>query len=107
MWSSVSEFFSYTLGSDYFSIAKYWLANKKHNALNSICACVLWTIWKHRNSCIFKNVTWIDVKQVWNLVLGLLRRWLILFKEAARSRIEEFMSRVSLILNTPFQITAG
>ena len=94
-------------GGDYLSIARFWIANKKHTALNVICADVLWAIWKHRNSCIFRNVMWIDLKQIWNLMMGLLRRWLILLKDAARAKMEEFMTRVSLILNTPFQITAG
>ena len=104
---SVSDFFSCSLGADYLSIAKFWIANKKHTTLNSICACVLWAIWKHRNSCLFRNVMWIDLKQIWNLMMGLLRRWLILLKDDARVKMEGFMTRVILILSTPFQITTG
>ena len=107
IWKSVSDFFSCSLGADYLSIAKFWIVNKKRTTLNSICACVLWAIWKHRNSCIFRNVMWIDLKQIWNLILGLLRRWLILLKDAARQKMEEFMTRATLILNTPFQIAVG
>lgn len=98
IWCSVSEFFSCELGVDYFSIAKYWPANKKHTALNSICTCVLWGMWKHRNSHVFNNTVWIDLKQIWRLMPGTMRKWMILFKDAALLRIDEFSQRISLIL---------
>lgn len=65
IWTLASEFLSLELGTDYLSIAKFWLANNKHMALNSICACVLWNMWKFRNAFIFDNVYWHDIKQVW------------------------------------------
>ena len=55
IWKSVSAFFNRDIGSDYLSVARLWIANKKHAALNTICAAVLWCIWKHRNALIFDN----------------------------------------------------
>jgi hypothetical protein len=52
-WSSVSNFLNLQLGSDFESVARFWLANKKHWVTNSICAAVMWSIWKTRNSMIF------------------------------------------------------
>ena len=55
IWRQVSEVFSIELGSDYLSIARFWPASKKHTVLNSICACILWTLWRNRNPHVFNN----------------------------------------------------
>ena len=65
IWEKVSLFFGIKLGSDFMSIARFWVTNKRHSALNAICAAVLWGIWKHRNALIFDNLTWICMKQIW------------------------------------------
>uniref|UniRef100_A0A453MLS1 Uncharacterized protein n=1 Tax=Aegilops tauschii subsp. strangulata TaxID=200361 RepID=A0A453MLS1_AEGTS len=49
----VSAFFETNVGLDYESIAKFWVANGKHSALNTVNAAVLWCLWKYRNSIIF------------------------------------------------------
>jgi hypothetical protein len=41
--------------SNLWSIAKLWLANKKHLVSNSIGAAILWSIWKTINAMIFDN----------------------------------------------------
>lgn len=107
VWRAVSVFLACELGTDYLSVAKFWPASKKHSALNSICSCILWSIWKIRNSFVFDNIIWSDMKQVWWLILRTLRKWTILFKEDALGKIEEFCSMSSHILRTPFQLTVG
>jgi hypothetical protein len=41
IWQIISVFFDMPLGDDYLSIAKFWIANKKHAVLNSVCAATL------------------------------------------------------------------
>lgn len=107
VWRSVSDFFTCELGTDFFSIAKFWPANNRDTALNSICSYVLWSIWKYRNSHVFDNVIWLDKKQVWWLILRTLRKWIILFKEDALRKVEDFCLRISCIFKAPFQIIVG
>ena len=107
IWVEISEFFGVELGSNYLLIARFWPADKKHIALNSVCACVLWAMWKNRNSHVFNNAIWTDVKQIWRRVLGQSRRWLILFEGPALTKLEAFVQKISCILDAPLQILAG
>jgi hypothetical protein len=50
LWKIVSYFFYTPLGLNLESLSIFWLSQKRNSALNSICACVLWCIWKTRNS---------------------------------------------------------
>jgi hypothetical protein len=73
IWEIVSEFFSTSIGLDYLSVARFWIANKKHMALNSICAAIIWSIWKSRNALIFYSKTWISLKPVLAMILNTLK----------------------------------
>jgi hypothetical protein len=44
IWQIISDFFGIAQGDGYLSIAKFWIANKKHAVLNSVCAATLWCI---------------------------------------------------------------
>jgi hypothetical protein len=39
------------------------ISNKKHALLNSVCANVLWSLWKVRNDLIFNGQPWMDTKK--------------------------------------------
>ena len=107
IWARVSDFLGIEIGTNYLSIARFWSANKKHIPLNSACACVLWNMWKNRNSHVFKNAIWTDMKQVWRRMLGHVRRWLILFEGPALAKMQTFVQKISCTLEAPFQILAG
>lgn len=40
IWRYISSFFSCELGTNSFSVARFWPAHKNHITLNSVCACV-------------------------------------------------------------------
>jgi hypothetical protein len=42
--------------------------------MNTICAAVIWDIWKNRNAMIFDGQTWLCVKQVWWLILKVVKK---------------------------------
>jgi hypothetical protein len=44
IWQTISQIFDVEVGNDYLSVAKFWLANKKHASLNSICVASLWCL---------------------------------------------------------------
>jgi hypothetical protein len=101
IWSSVSSFLNLQLGSDFESIAKLWLANKKHLVSNSIGAAILWSIWKTINAMIFDNQLWLCSKQVWWLILKTIRKWKLLWKENMSEKMELFAQFISGILRAP------
>ena len=53
IWENVSKILGFSLGTSFESIARFWVANKKHAVLNTICSIILWSLWKSRNALIF------------------------------------------------------
>jgi hypothetical protein len=41
VWGEVSDFFGLNILEDYLSVARFWVSNKKHQALNSIYVATL------------------------------------------------------------------
>lgn len=52
LWCEVSMFFNKDLGSSYESIARYWVANSRLAAMNTICIAIMWCLWTFRNDMI-------------------------------------------------------
>ncbi|PNT70229.1 hypothetical protein BRADI_2g08172v3 [Brachypodium distachyon] len=101
IWQTVSLHFNKQLGACLESIARLWISHKKHGALNSICAAILWCIWKFRNSFIFDNVVWISSNQLWWLILRTLQNWKIIYKQEILERVEGFCSLLRSVLKAP------
>jgi hypothetical protein len=49
MWMVCSEITSKLLGTDFESVAKFWLQEKSKSWLNVLTTVVFWSIWKFRN----------------------------------------------------------
>jgi hypothetical protein len=101
VWEKVSEFFGLPPVSTYLSVARFWLANTKHAAQNTIYSTVLWSIWKIRNALVFDNQQWICLKQVWALVLRTLRKWRLIFKDFMLTQVDQFSTMVTQVLRSP------
>lgn len=54
MWKHLSDIFDIALGSNYESIARWWLSNNNHCVLNMSCAALMWCLWKLRNDLCFQ-----------------------------------------------------
>ena len=100
IWPVISQFFKVDIGYDYLSVAKFWVANKKHAVLNSVCAAFIWCLWKFRNSMIFNGQTWIDIRQVWRMTLLSIQRWKLIFKEHMLPEVDRFCDMVTQILRS-------
>ena len=107
IWKVVSDFFGTNLGSDYMSIARFWVTNKSHSALNAICAAVLWSIWKHCNALIFDGLTWLSMKQIWWLILRTIKKWRLLFKQSMLEKIDQFVQVVTDIVKATPALVGG
>jgi hypothetical protein len=101
IWTSVSMFLKVQIGTTYESIARFWPANKNHSAMNTICAAVLWGIWKNRNAMIFDGQTWLCIKQVWWLILKAVKKWRLIFRPEMQTRVDQFSHHDSTLLRTP------
>jgi hypothetical protein len=44
IWECISELLNLSLGQDFESVARFWLANKRHKVTNVVSSAVLWSI---------------------------------------------------------------
>ena len=101
IWQTISSIFNVAVGDSFFSVARFWVANKKHATLNSVCAAALWCLWKTRNILIFNGDPWLNMLQVWRMILYTVKRWKLIFKDNMNLELETFCDKISLILRTP------
>jgi len=67
---------------------------KRHAVTNIISSAVLWAIW---------NVSWTGLMVLLKIV-GLLRRWMALFRQEIGAKVGEFASRLEVRACSPPQI---
>jgi hypothetical protein len=54
IWETISEMLGFQVGSDFESVAKLWLSDKKYKYVNVLNAIVLWSLWNTRNNLCFQ-----------------------------------------------------
>jgi len=97
VWLIVSELLGQRLGTDSESIARFWVANKRHKVINIISLSVLWSVWKLRNEICFQGVKWTGMRKViWQI--GMLR------KQDVEQQVEHFASQLEIKANSPPQL---
>uniref|UniRef100_A0A453CP96 Reverse transcriptase zinc-binding domain-containing protein n=1 Tax=Aegilops tauschii subsp. strangulata TaxID=200361 RepID=A0A453CP96_AEGTS len=87
VWPFIADHFKIQIGTDFESVARFWVSNKKNSALNMVSSAVLWCLWKYRNSIIFNNTIWTSISQVWRLILRTLKFWVILAPKSGSARL--------------------
>jgi hypothetical protein len=78
MWEALSTVFKVHLGSDFESVAHWWVSNNKNVVLNIFCSGVLWSLWSLRNEMCLQGRSWLGMDMVWGKVIGNIRTWRIL-----------------------------
>jgi hypothetical protein len=58
-WRVISQIMGVETGSNFESVDKMWLCNKKFGVINIVTSAVCWSLWKLRNSMIFQEVFWV------------------------------------------------
>ena len=106
MWSTVQEVFGVEI-CDYYSLASKWLCGKRHLQLNVVSSAVLWSLWINRNNIVFNRKIWLNLKQVWHLILLHLRNWKVPFKHLEWPMVDKFMILLSSKLQSPLEIMPG
>ncbi|XBH79743.1 hypothetical protein VPH35_105647 [Triticum aestivum] len=104
IWSVASDLLHRPLGANLESIASLWVADKKLDHVNTVCSAVLWALWKHSNNMIFNAVPWISVKQIWSMVLRLVRKWRVIFKEHMLQQMKDFETQLLQLIKEPARL---
>ena len=89
MWCHLSEIFDRNLGTDFESVARWWI-NKKNAVLNTCCTAFLntcctalmWCTWKMRNDFSFQAKMWRSEKDLLVKLIKTLKNWRTLCKTA-------------------------
>ena len=74
IWLIISELLNQDIGANFESIARFWVANKRHKFTNVVASSVIWSLWKLRNEMCFQGVTWTGMKRVLLQTVRMARR---------------------------------
>ena len=69
----MSSIFDIQIGSNFESVARWWVSNNKNSVLNTVCAALMWSIWKLRNEMCFQGKTWKDERVALNRTVQALK----------------------------------
>jgi hypothetical protein len=78
------------MGSDFVSVAKYWIHDSKFKCLNVISVAAFWAIWKFQNDMCFNNVQWMGMSQVTRRCARMLRDWCLIQKSQDAAMLERW-----------------
>jgi hypothetical protein len=106
LWAEVFEVFNVRI-IDIQSITSKWLSNKRYLQFNIATSDVLWCIWNNRNSLVFNRKIWINMKQVWQLLMSYLRNWKAPFKDQDWPLIDRFMEILTRKITSPLALEPG
>ena len=73
LWKHMSSIFDIQIGSNFESVARWWVSNNKNSVLNTVCAALMWSIWKLRNEMCFQGKTWKDERVALNRTVQALK----------------------------------
>jgi hypothetical protein len=105
VWRLIYEILDVDIGRDYESMAKLWIANKKHLITNVVSSATLWSLWKLRNELCFQGVVWIGMRMVLVRVSRMLRGWLPLYKKEAGKQLESLIVKLEESSRHPALLT--
>jgi hypothetical protein len=103
-WRVISQILGVETGTDYESVAKMWLCNKKYGVINIVTSAVCWSIWMLRNAIIFQEVAWVGMKLLWEIIVPMLRCWRVLVPLVMEPGYKSVNSQLEKVLMMPEMI---
>jgi hypothetical protein len=94
MWQNVTEITGVDVGSDFESVAKRWLSDKKYIALNVLTTAVFWTLWKMRNDLYFQGLSWTGANVLMRRSAKMMRDWGQLNKPEDAVKLEQWAAEL-------------
>jgi len=101
----ISDVLGVRTGLDFESVARFWLADKRHKILNLVSSAVLWSMWKFRNEMCFQGSKWMGVKDLLFKIARMLIRWIPLMQLELGARIQEMSVQLEVKVLSPPQLT--
>jgi hypothetical protein len=80
--------FDKSIGTDFESVAKWWLCDKKFKVLNICTTAIMWSLWKLRNEICFQGVKWRGMQVLFFKCVQMLRRWKIIQKPKVAAQLK-------------------
>ena len=101
LWTYISEIFHVALGTDYESIARWWISNKTYKVMNCFSAALMWCLWKFRNEMCFQGKMWRGEKLLLSRLYNMLKSWRILFVDGDLDTLNQALSKLQHMLQQP------
>jgi hypothetical protein len=92
-WKVMSEVIGLELGTDFESVARLWISEKRHKIVNVCTSAALWAIWKLRNKFCFQGMRWTGV-QVLLRCSRMLRDWRLINRREDTEKLEELAAEL-------------
>jgi hypothetical protein len=93
-WNHLSEILGTQIGTDFESVARWWVSEKKNSVLNTCSAALLWSLWKLRNDLCFQEKKWRDERMVLSKLVQTLKNWLPLCQAGGEERLKWVIGEV-------------
>ena len=85
----IVDIFHINPGTDYESVARWWVSNKKNKVMNSFSAALMWCFWKLRNEMCFQGKLWMGEKVLLTKLFNMLKSWRILFADGDLDTLDQ------------------
>jgi hypothetical protein len=82
VWPVISDIVDVSVGSDFESVAWWWLSNKNNPVINVVCTATLWALRKLRSDLYFQGKVWLGVLDLWRRIAMDLDQRKVLSKDA-------------------------
>ncbi|RCV41442.1 hypothetical protein SETIT_9G136600v2 [Setaria italica] len=91
----MAEIFDMQLGTDFESVARWWVSNRKNCVLNS------------RNELCFQGKQWVNEKKLLIKLVRTLKSWLILCEDGHLGEMELVLEALNMKIHQPLRLTNG
>jgi hypothetical protein len=93
-WHIISEITNVDLGSDFESVAKLWIIQKRLGVTNVCTASAFWSLWKLRNNLCVQGIGWTGMDKLLRRCARMMREWKMLNKVEDAQKLEVWASEL-------------
>jgi len=103
-WAYLVDNFHIGLGTDFESVARWWVSNSRYKIMNCCSSALLWCLWKTRNELCFQGKAWVGEKLVIRRMVNMLQNWRILFSDGDWTLMNQVLVRLNDKLRQPLAL---
>jgi hypothetical protein len=91
---------------NYESVARWWVSDTNHKAMNGCSVSLMWSLWNFRNEMCFQGKSWIGGKSMIRRLLNTLKNWKSLYSKGDATKLDQILSKLTIKLEAPLQLPA-